>query len=70
MEKELYSTEDLCYMLNTNEKQIRRWIALGILKPFSNSKKFRFTKKAINDFILLGEKYDVYGENLEKRRNK
>lgn len=61
--KELYSTEDVCYILSANEKQIRYWISKGYLVPFSNSKRYRFTKKAIDDFIKLGEKYDVYGEN-------
>ncbi len=60
MEKELYSTDDLCYMLSTNEKQIRYWVNKGYLIPFSNSKKYRFTKKAVEEFIALGEKYDVY----------
>lgn len=61
VEKELYSTEDVCYILSTNEKQIRYWVSKGYLKPFSNSRKYRFTKKAINDFLILGEKYDIYG---------
>lgn len=68
MEKELYSTEELCFMLSTNEKQIRRWINAGYLKPFSNSKRFRFTKKAVEDLIKLGEKYDIYGGNIGGKR--
>ena len=63
MNKDLYSTEDVCFMLSANEKQIRQWVAKGYLKPFSNSKKFRFTRKAIDDFLRLGESIDVYGNN-------
>lgn len=63
MKKELYSIEDVCFMLSANEKQIRRWVYKGYLKPFSNSKKYRFTQQAIDDFLRLGEHYDVYGQN-------
>ncbi len=63
LEKELYSTEDVCYILSANEKQIRYWVNKGYLKPFSNSKKYRFTRQAIDDFIKLGESFDVYGNN-------
>lgn len=59
--RELYSTEDLCYILNASDKQIRIWVAKGYLKPFSNSRQYRFTRKAVEDFLKLGEKYDVYG---------
>jgi DNA-binding transcriptional MerR regulator len=66
LEKELYSTEDVCYILSANEKQIRYWIDKGYLIPFSNSKKRRFTKKAISRLLELGEKFDIYGGENEK----
>lgn len=69
MNKELYSTEDICYMLCTNEKQIRYWVYKGYLKPFSNSKKYRFTRKAIDDFLKLGESHDLYGVVYDEGRN-
>jgi len=60
-EKELYNMEDVCYMLSANEKQIRYWISKGYLIPFSNSRRYRFTKKSISRLIELGEKFDIYG---------
>lgn len=61
MEKELYTMEDVCYMLSANEKQIRFWINKGFLIPFSNSRRYRFTKKSIDRLLELGEKFDIYG---------
>jgi DNA-binding transcriptional MerR regulator len=65
-EKDLYSMEDVCYTLSANEKQVRYWIRKGYLVPFSNSRRYRFTRKAIEHLLELGEKMDIYGGENEK----